>query len=147
MATSFHPFSLPRLAVLLAAGLAAGCGQSGPQRAAIHGRVTIADQPLASGQILFIPVAPNAGPSASGAIVNGEYKIEEREGPIVGKNRVEVRGERPLGFAIDDEQAFAQRGPVPLPPDPVPATFNSQSQLSLDVAADQDNIYDVPIRD
>lgn len=132
--------------ILVAAiGFAAGCGPSGPQRAAVHGRVTIADQPLASGQILFVPVAPNSGPAVSAAIVNGEYKIDESEGPIIGKNRVEVRGERPLGFAIDDEQAFAQRGGAPLPPDPIPPQFNENSTLFLEVVADQDNKYDVPI--
>jgi hypothetical protein len=125
--------------------LIAGCGDSGLQRAAVHGRVTIADQPLASGQILFMPVAPNSGPVVSAAIVNGEYKINESQGPVVGRNRVEVRGDRPLGFPVDDEQAFAQRGGAPLPPDPVPAEFNENSTLFLEVAADQDNKYDVPI--
>lgn len=125
--------------------LITGCGSSGPPRGAVHGRVTIANQPLAAGQILFVPVAPNSGPTVSAAIVNGDYQLDERNGPIVGLNRVEVRGDRPLGFPVDDEQAFAQRGGAPLPPDPVPATYNTQSQLTLEVKAGEDNAYDVPI--
>jgi hypothetical protein len=124
---------------------AGGCGGSGPPRAAIHGRVTIADQPLAGGQIVFIPISPTTGPTVSAAIVNGEYKLDRRKGPVVGLNRVEVRGDRPLGFPVDDEQAFAQRGGAPLPPDPVPATYNTNSQLSFDVKSGEDNVYNVPI--
>jgi hypothetical protein len=58
---------------------------------------------------------------------------------------VEVRGDRPLGIALDDEQGYAQRGGAPLPPDPIPISFNTQSTLFLEVVGDQENSYDVPI--
>src|SRR5437870_5452155 len=65
-----------------------GCGDSGPQRAPIKGKITIAGQPLAAGQILFVPIAPTVGPATSAAIKNGEFALKKNQGPIVGTHRV-----------------------------------------------------------
>src|SRR5688572_2395907 len=92
--------SLPVCVCLLAAS---GCGESGPPRASITGRVTVGNVPLKAGRVLFVPESPAVGPAASAAVVDGEYKLSELEGPVVGINRVEVEAERSLGFAIDDE--------------------------------------------
>jgi hypothetical protein len=131
--------------VLVAVALASGCGGSGPPRAAIHGRVTVAGQPLAGGRILFIPVAPNEGPAVSARIVGGEYQLSRKEGPAIGANRVEIEGDLNLGFALDDEAAYAQRGGAPLPPDPIPLEFNRRSTLTVEVKAGEDNAYDVTV--
>src|SRR5687767_12035167 len=103
----------------------AGCDNSSPVRAPIHGKVLIGGQPLAAGRILFTPAAPNQGPATSARIAAGEYKLAKPEGPVVGKNRVEVEADLNLGFPIDDEAAFAKRGGKPLPPNPIPPAFNS----------------------
>jgi hypothetical protein len=130
---------------LLAIALFAGCGNTGPVRAPIQGNVTVAGQPLAAGRILFTPVAPNQGPATSAVITAGEYKIPKGEGPIVGKNRVEVEADLNLGFAIDDEAAFAKRGGKPLPPNAIPPQFNRESQLVVEVKAGEDNSYDIAV--
>jgi hypothetical protein len=122
-----------------------GCGQSGPVRAAIEGKVTVGGQPLAAGRILFTPIAPNQGPAASARIAAGQYKLAANEGPVVGANRVEVEADLNLGFAIDDEAAFARRGGRPLPPNSIPPAFNSQSTLTADVKAGGENSYDFAI--
>lgn len=146
----FEPTSPNRLlAVCIAAMLAmsAGCGDSGPQRAPIKGKITVAGQPLAAGQILFVPVAPT-GPSTSAAIKNGEYELKQETGPIVGTHRVEVEAELPLGFAIDDDVAFAARQGKPLPPNPIPLQYNRQSTLTTEVKAGVENEFtlDVPAK-
>jgi hypothetical protein len=133
------------LIVALAIAVLAGCGDSGPIRAPIQGKVIIGGQPLAKGRILFVPDAPNAGPVASAAITAGEYKIPKEEGPVAGKNRVEVEADLNLGFALDDEAAFAKRGGKPLPPNPIPPQFNRDSQLVVEVKAGEENRYDVTV--
>ena len=138
-----------RLPVLLitTSSLAAlvGCGDSGPARGAIQGKITVGGQPLAKGRILFTPIAPNQGPAASARIESGQYKLAATDGPVAGPNRVEVEADLNLGFAIDDEAAFAKRGGRPLPPNPIPPAFNSQSTLTADVQAGNENTYDVTI--
>jgi hypothetical protein len=129
-------------ALCLAIVCSSGCGQSGPPRGAVQGRVTIGGQPLANGRILFLPAE---GPAVSAVIVNGDYQLSESDGPIAGVNRVEVDAAMDLGFAIDDEAAFAQRGGRPLPPNSVPPEFNRNSKLSIDIHSGADNALDVAI--
>ena len=123
----------------------AGCGNSGPQRVPVAGKVMVGGKPLAGGRILFIPVEPNHGPTASAGIKNGEYRIPKAEGPVAGQNRVEVEADLNLGFAIDDEAAYAKRQGRPLPPNPIPPQYNRDSTLVAEVKAGQDNTYDVTI--
>ena len=136
------PAAPAALAILL---VSAGCGSSGPPRAAIHGRVTASGQPLAAGRILFTPVHPNKGPATSARVVNGEYQLTTKDGPIVGANCVQVEADLNLGFELDDEAAFAQRGGAPLPPQPIPPEFNLNSTQVVQVKADEVNAYDVTI--
>ena len=125
-----------------------GCGDNGPQRAPIKGKITIGGQPLAGGQILFVPIAPTTGPSTSAAIRNGEFALKKEQGPIIGTHRVEVEADLPLGFSIDDDVAFAQRQGKPLPPNPVPPQYNRQSTLTTEVKANIENefTFDVPAK-
>lgn len=139
-------FSRPAAALLvLATALLAGCGSSGPPRAAIHGQVTAGGQPLAAGRILFKPVAPNKGPTTSARIVQGAYQLTAKEGPVVGANLVQIESDLNLGFELDDEAAYAARGGAPLPPQPIPPEFNTRSTQTIEVQADEDNAYDVTI--
>lgn len=124
---------------------AAGCGGDGLNRGAIAGRVTVGGAPLAKGRILFVPIAPNSGPAASAIIVDGQYTLARDAGPIVGQNRVEVEAELDLGFAIDDEAAFAARGGRPLPPNPIPQAFNKQSTLAVEIKAGETTQFDVAV--
>jgi len=122
--------------------LVAGCSSEGDGRAPIAGEVSVGGQPLASGRILFVPIAPNEGPTASAAIVNGKYELDQANGPIVGGNRVEIEAD--LGVAIDDEAAVAKLGGR-LPPQPIPPQYNRQSQLVFEVLEDQTNQYDIAV--
>ena len=123
-----------------------GCSsQPAIPRGAVQGQVTLAGQPLTSGRVLFIPIAPTTGPTVSATVVNGRYELPEQAGPVAGQQRVEVEAELNLGFAIDDEAAFAQLGGRPLPPNPVPPEFNRQSKLATTINADAPNTYDISI--
>jgi len=107
--------------------------------------VTVGGQPLAKGRILFVPVAPNKGPATSALVDAGTYRIPKNEGPVAGKNRVEVEADLNLGFSLDDEAAFAKRGGKPLPPNSVPPQFNRESQLVAEVKPGAENTFDVSI--
>lgn len=141
------PRATPWVSWFAAAAIAVvvGCGQSGPVRAPIQGKVTVGGQPLAAGRILFTPLAPNSGPATSAMITAGEYTIPQADGPVVGKNRVEVEAQLNLGFAIDDEAAFAKRGGKPLPPNPIPPQFNRESQLVVEVVPGDANTFNIEV--
>ena len=111
----------------------AGCGADGPPRGAISGKVTVGGAPLAEGRILFLPQAPNRGPTVSAPIRDGAYTLDDSQGPVVGANRVEVEATPNLGFAIDDEAAYASRRGAPLPPNPIPAEYNSRSTMATTI--------------
>lgn len=139
------------LLVVLVAALAAGCGGSeeGPVRAAVRGQVSLDGQPLESGMIRFVPAEGTTGPAAVAAIVDGHFELTDEEGPIVGDHRVEIEATDYTAFAIDDEQAFAKsfrenRG-KPLPPNPVPETYNRRSTLTASISADQSNELSFPL--
>lgn len=143
---SIHCFDV--IVVLSLLAVFAGCGQSGPERAPIKGRITVAGAPLAAGQILFVPIAPTTGPATTAAIKNGEFSLEQENGPVVGTHRVEVEADLQLGFPLDDDVAFAQRRAAPLPPNPIPQRYNRQSTLPCEIKANEQNTFtlDVPAR-
>lgn len=126
---------------LMAAALL-GCSSAEEGRAPIAGDVSIGGQPLAKGHILFVPVAPNEGPTASAAIVNGKYELDGAHGPMIGPNRVQVEAD--LGVALDDEEAVARLGGR-LPPQPIPPQYNRQSTLVYEVLDGQVNEYDIAV--
>jgi hypothetical protein len=133
------------VAAMLAGLSLSGCADSGPARAPIQGLVTIGGQPLAAGRILFTPAAPNEGPAASARIVDGKYALTDDDGPVPGQNRVQIEADLALGFAIDDEQAFALRAARPLPAGPIPPEFGNRSQVVVEVKPGDANHYDVTI--
>jgi hypothetical protein len=129
-------------ALALPLACSTGCSQGGLPRGGVKGRVTIGGQPMASGRVLFLPTE---GPTVSAVVTNGEYHLPNREGPVAGANRVEIEADVNLGFAIDDEAAFAQRGGRPLPPNPVPPEFNRNSTLSVEIRAGEEHSLDIAI--
>ncbi|MGE3315253.1 MAG: hypothetical protein AB7O26_09065 [Planctomycetaceae bacterium] len=131
------------LALLLGVScLAIGCGDSGPERVSVSGKVQIDNQPLKSGRIIFIPQEPTVGPAASAHIVDGVYQISDVDGAVVGSNRVEIKADMDLGFPLDDDEAFAKLEGAPLPPNPVPVKYNQRSELNVETSSDGPNEFD-----
>ena len=79
-----------------------GCGKKGPRRAAVSGNVSLDGQSISDGVIQFLPVEGTVGPEAGGVISNGQYDITKQRGPVVGKNRVELRASKKTGRKIQD---------------------------------------------
>jgi hypothetical protein len=78
---------LPGLAML--AALAAGCGSDGPRTYDVTGTVTLDDEAIPKGEVLFHPEDPKYG-SARGEIVDGKYRAKVKE----GKYRAEISATR-----------------------------------------------------
>lgn len=104
-----------------------GCGEGG--RAAVSGNVTFDGAPIDGGLITFI--GEGAKVLASAEIVGGKYSLTGKNGPIVGKNRVEIRWEKKTGKKIatpgDDSAPMDQKVQVVAP------QFNKNSVLSAEV--------------
>ena len=130
---------------LLGMCVAAGCGASGPARSAVEGTVTVGGQPLPAGRVIFTPVGRNVGPAVTVRVNAGRYQTDKATGPVVGKNRVDVEADLDLGFALDDEEAFARRGAAPIPPSPIPPEFNVTAQLNVEIKPGEVNTYDIPV--
>jgi hypothetical protein len=113
--------------VLLSCVLAAtGCGNADSSRSRVHGTVTVNGTPPASGAIAFTPV-DGAAPTTGGSIVDGKYSADVPIGPSKVAIRVpKVIGQRKLYNTPDS--------PVqPLMDESLPAKFNDETELTLDV--------------
>lgn len=115
------------LALALLTTLALGCS-NGPRRAPVSGIVRVDGKPLERGVINFVPSNGTTGPGAGGEIANGEFYLDELQGPVVGTNRVEIRGFRktgrkiaPMGSPMDEEIQV------------VPEQYNARSTLTCEI--------------
>jgi hypothetical protein len=113
------------LCVALAVSVA-GC-ESGPELGEVTGTVTLDDQPLAGAVVIFQPTI-GGPPSHAETDANGRYELlfaKGKPGATVGNHTVTVETKR---FHIPDSV------------EKVPAKYNSQSQLTRDVAAGEQTI-------
>jgi hypothetical protein len=78
---------------LLALGVAmAGCGQrGGVVRLPVYGSVTSSGEEKPSGTITFLPAEGQSGPAATAALVDGQYRFDQADGPTAGPHRVIVK--------------------------------------------------------
>lgn len=130
------------LIVTLAMALLAGCGKNaaGPERGAVHGKVTANGQAIAKGRIAFVPADLSTGSSWETSIADGQY-TSEKVGPIVGKCRIEIRASRqatsgPQAAEGDWKSSYVEA---------IPPRYNSQSKLEADVKSG-DNTFDFELK-
>jgi hypothetical protein len=119
------------LAALLVA--CTGCGGSGQPRAAVSGTISVGGVPLEDGTISFRPTDGNPGSTAGGIVKDGQYSIPQSDGPVPGKNRVEIYGSRKTGKKkpnpVYGGQLMDEIVPV------VPEQFNTHSTLKRELKA------------
>jgi len=70
----------------------------------VFGSVTLDDEPVPTGRIVYRPEHHASGFDAAAEIVDGKYHIPVRSGPSVGKNVVQFLGARKTGahIIVDD---------------------------------------------
>ncbi|QEG42359.1 hypothetical protein UC8_43930 [Roseimaritima ulvae] len=118
-----------------------GCGSAeypGPQRYPVSGTVTINGKPIEEGNITFRS-SEEKGRSSSGAIENGKYSIEEKQGPIAGQYKVEILGYEEIGEVKDEDMGAATRQIVPV-------QFNESSSLTATLPSDSGNEFDFDLK-
>lgn len=102
---------------------------------AVSGTVRVDGRPLAKGTIRFMPTAVTQSVGAAAEVVNGEYAVSEDLGLFPGRYQVCVSG---IGLA-ESIQANREAGDAPAQltdTDTVPARFNQQSEIFVEVTED-----------
>lgn len=123
------------VAGLLLATLGLGCADS-DGNVAVHGDVTIKDQPLPGGALTFFPASGR--PTVVTVAETGQY--ETRLAPGQYRVTVRVNVELPPGYKDGD--------PLPPPEVDVPSRYSSRSRtpLTATVAADQSEPIDFDVK-
>lgn len=124
-------------AVMLLGGVAAaialsGCGSDGRQT--LSGSVTLDNQPLAGGTIVFQPIEGTTGPTSGGAIQDGSFTINKSEGLLPGKYAVSIESFRSTGRMKKEGNAQI--------PEMVPVRFRAENPLEATIVAGGDNEFD-----
>ena len=135
----------PVFAVILACLLLIGCSHSENEsrgvRVAVEGVVTLDDENLPAGRIIYICDQGAGKVKAAASISNGFYAFTIENGPIAGNARVEVYPEE---IELEEfESARNQRTTrnTGFTKIQIPAKYNTQSTLSADVQPDSvDNL-------
>ena len=116
-----------------------GGGDSGPQKYAISGSVSVDGSPITEGEILFIKLGEN-GSRAAGAIVEGKYEIPAESGAVPGEQVVEIRAFRkstrpvsPSPLATPEQIAEGSKEQY------LPAKYNTQSELNVQITSGEAN--------
>jgi hypothetical protein len=126
-----------------------GCGSS--ERGAVRGRVTVNGAPLPEGEISFVGLGPNAGPSSGARIENGEYSITAEKGPVAGEYQVQIRAFRTTGRKIwdgmgDEHAPASKKNMVEEMESYLPARYNDKSELRVTIVAGKVNEYNFDLR-
>jgi len=124
-------FLLHCLLLLILSGCAPAANQF--SRVSVEGMVTLDGEPLESGNITWLPVTD--GPVVSGTILDGQYQIEQSQGPAAGEYRVEIDAVRPTGNKVPDTvgdklvDEYANQ---------VPDRYNRNSELKVTIKSNGD---------
>jgi hypothetical protein len=90
------------LILTFAVVLVVGCGGDSLNRAEISGKVTFGGKPVDSGIVTFLPQSVEKGGVVGAKIINGEYRLDRSEGPVVGTYTVKVSSVQKTGKIVDD---------------------------------------------
>lgn len=124
------------VSLLVLAALLSGCGGSSAELAPVSGRVTLDGAPLAGARIRFQPEASGGSPSYGTADQDGHYELgfkRDQPGALIGWHSIRVeRG----GHADPAEKTK---------PAPLPARYNTASELREEVKSGEDNVIDLAL--
>lgn len=79
------------------------------KRAAIDGKVTIDGKPVSWGSVLFEPEDASA-PRACARVMGGRFKLDAKNGPVIGKARLLVSYSTADVSGLDDPDGVAETG-------------------------------------
>lgn len=138
----------PGLLLAMLAAATVGCGDAAENplgRKAVTGTVTLDGAPLDHGAISFQPdnVLGTASSVNAGAMIEGgEYRIPADQGLLPGLYRVSITSPQPAAEPTDDPvQAMNQAAQQQVAPDRIPAKYNVNSELSIEVKEDESSEF------
>jgi len=129
-------------AALLAAVALAGCGAK-DTRQPVTGQVTWRGQPLETGMIRFLPRDGSARTEAVAVIAAGRYAVPAEHGLDPGTYVVGVSSPDPQS-GVNADAPPGERGGYPAK-ERIPPKYSTQSQLTFEVKAGGENVFDVVI--
>jgi len=139
----FAESSYLHLSISIGVFFIAGCGAGdGKPRVALEGRVTLNGKELPNGLVSLIPT-DTAGETAVAVIENGKYVIDREAGPTPGKYKVLVESKQPTGRKVRD--ADNPKAKVDEVQEAVPAHYNDQSTLEIEIAPGSGQTFDLAL--
>lgn len=116
----------------------AGCGME--QRLPVSGSVQFEGEPVEVGQITFQASSQYSGDIRACDIFNGRFELAEAEGLPPGVYRVQITAVRERD---GDAHAVGLAGlPPELPEQYIPAKYNDQTTLEVEVTPDTPNHFE-----
>jgi hypothetical protein len=125
---SARPKPLPQAFALLVV-IAVGAGCASESASSVHGKVTLDGQPVAAGNIVFLP-ATGSGRKAAAAIEQGSYALAPADKLIPGRYRVEISWPKPTGRKIPSADPGTQADEMR---EAIPAKYNTDSKLTVEI--------------
>ena len=124
------------MAVALACVVFLGCGEAAPDdepdRAVVSGKVTYAGQPVADGEIRFVPAEGTQAPVSTALIVDGAYSVNHKGGAPLGTHRIEVLAYR--AKAGESEEIPGATEGSAAKEQFIPEKHNAKSKLEITVS-------------
>jgi hypothetical protein len=120
-----------------------GCGPRS-DRLPISGRVNFKSAPLDRGSIRFTSVGAERIMASGTMVQNGAYSISQEQGLRPGNYHVEISSPDRTAPPIMLGQQQGGRG-IPVQPERIPAEYNVNSKLTIEVTADGANNFDFEI--
>ena len=129
---------------LLAILVLSGCGAANPlERQALTGAVTLGGEPLEQGAIQFVPQDSKTGIAGGAVIQSGAFRLPAEKGLPPGKYKVMVFS----GAADSSAEQPAMPGESgPLAQERIPAEFNVESEVVIEIVKGKSNqlTLDIP---
>jgi hypothetical protein len=136
------------LALLSTNCLVSGCEKPPfENRQPVEGAVTIDGQPLPKALISFSPINETKGPSSSGTVIDGKYRLDTEHGLCPGEYQVKIETITPEieAMAKHDMEAL-RRNAGKKPPAIVAPEFNVNTKLQANVREGMPNRFDFAVK-
>lgn len=138
------PFLPVALGVVLLT--AVGCGQTGPARYEVSGKIVLKDKPLDQGIIQFWPLDKQTTSATANLEKDGSYRVARANGLFPGKYKVTIAsGDAPEELGPDEAPGPGKKRSG-LGKERVPPEYNVKSDKTVEVTSGGPNKFDFTIK-
>ncbi len=125
-----------------------GCGNPAiAKRHRVEGSVMIDGAPIEKALITFIPLPPTEGPKVSGLVSNGNFVVEQADGPYCGKYLVKIETVPREIEAIAARRSHAEvAGTHDKPRPTVAPQYNRDSRIEVEVRDGVGNHFEFQVK-